>query len=509
MGETHGYATFGSALKAYRKLAGLTQEELGRRVGYSREYVAYLESNRRRPDVNVVASLFVPALGVTRDPGRAGALIELAARARGKQPRDFGITIAYERANGAQAEAITAADRVPPPDTLAHMLSWYVQLRPEAALDMARAMGPYWRANGQFSEARAWLRDILAHSTSPTVSRGEALLHAADFARHQGDLAESIALYDEACALFSANGDERGLCTALCQLAWAHYDTNCSQAEAQAALEQGLAIARRIGHAAGIVEALGALAHMRMAAATTHEARGVIAAMLEEALARGRDLGDPGKLGFLSQQVAILRMGDGEIHAAHAMFSQAAECFRAAGDRFSLAWTQAGLGECSLLLGQTAQARTAFEAAYRAFEASAGREGTLILTHHLARLDLCEGRFAEAVDGFLRCIALCEESGYPQMRARCVAGLGGVAIRAGQPELGARLLAVAAREFDALPPFLQPADRAEYTALAGEARTALGPEAFERAWGAQARDDDLLDQVRAALTTLPVVPYRP
>ncbi len=509
MSETHGYATFGSALKAFRKQAELTQEELGRRVSYSREYIAYLESNRRKPDVNGVASLFIPALGLQRDPARAGALIELAARSRGGLPRDFGITIVHERTASAPVEAISAANHVPQPDTLAHMLSWYVQMRPEAALEMARAMGPYWRANGQFSEARAWLRSILAHSTSPTVSRGEALLHAADFARHQGDLTESIALCREACALFRANGDERGLCTALCQLAWAHYDTNCRQSEAQAALEQGLAIARRIGYAEGIVEALGALAHMRMAAAATHEARGTIAAMLEEALACGRDLGDPSKLGFLSQQVAILRMSDSQIHGAHAMFSQAAEYFREAGDQFSLAWTQAGLGECSLLLGQMAEARAAFEAAYHTFEASAGREGKLILTHHLARLDLCEGRLAKARDGFLRCIAQCNEAAYPQMRARCVAGLSGVAIRAGQPELGAHLLSAATRAFDALPPFLQPPDRAEYAALADEARSALGLDAFERAWSAPQREDDLLDQARAVLTNLPPARYRP
>lgn len=499
MGEGHGYATFGPALKAFRKQAGLTQEELGLRVSYSREYIAYLENGRRKPDVAAVASLFIPALGLTHNHAEASALIELAARARGKHPRDFGITITTERA--AQAPAQPPADAPATPDTLTQMMSWYVQMRPESALEMARAMGPFWRANGQFSEARAWLRDILAHSTSPTVSRGEALLHAADFARHQGDLAESIALYDEACAMFSAHEDEQHLCVALCQQAWAYFDTNCNQARAQATLERALSIARRIDDKAGRVEALGALAHMRMAGATTDADRDAIAAMLAEALACARDLNDAHKLGFLLQQFATLHLTRGQVREAQADFDEAVEAFRKTGDVFSLAWSLSGKGECALRLGDTACARRCFEQAMRTFKTSDGREGMLILTHHLAHLDLLEDRLGAAADGFRRCIALCDASDYPQMRARCIAGLGGVAVRTGQAELGAQLLAFAQLQFDALPPFLLPLDQAEYVAFAGEARRLLGDATFTKAWhaGRHSQNSDLLIQAAAAL----------
>lgn len=500
MGERHGYATFGSALKAFRKQAELTQEALGRRVSYSREYIAYLESGRRKPDVIAVASLFVPALGLTHDPAGTSTLIELAAGVHGKRPRDFGISIAYESAVSDQAALPAGVPATP--DTLTQMLSWYVQMRPEAALEMARVMGPFWRANGQFSEARAWLRDILAHSTSPTVSRGEALLHAADFARHQGDLAESIALYDEACALYRANGDEHGLCMAMCQQAWAYYDTNSNQAEAQAALECALSIARRTGDKAGKVEALGALAHMRMAGATTDAARDAIAALLDEALACARELDDAHKLGFLSQQFGTLQLSRGHLREALAHFEHAVDAFRSTGDVFSLAWSLAGMGECALLLGDYADARRCFEHGMHTFEASGGREGMLILTHHLARLDLLEGRLDAAKEGFLRCIAMCDASDYPQMRARCIAGLGGVAVRGGQPELGASLLATAKHHYDALPPFLLPLDLAEYEAFAAESRRLLGDAPFLAAWeaGLPARGHELMTQ---AATVLP------
>jgi hypothetical protein len=148
------------------------------------------------------------------------------------------------------------------------------------------------------------------------------------------------------------------------------------------------------------------------------------------------------------------------------------------GDVFSLAWSYGGMGECALLLGAYADARRRFEHGMRTFESSGGREGVLILTHHLARLDMLENRLGAATEGFVRCIALCDASDYPQMRSRCIAGLGCVAVRAGQPELGVTLLAAAKQLYDALPPFLLPLDLAEYEACAAESRRLLGDAKF-------------------------------
>ena len=54
--------TFSGALRFLRKRARLTQDELGRAVGYSREQIARLENGTRLPDLAVIAALFVPAL---------------------------------------------------------------------------------------------------------------------------------------------------------------------------------------------------------------------------------------------------------------------------------------------------------------------------------------------------------------------------------------------------------------------------------------------------------------
>lgn len=76
------FQTFGDLLVYLRKRARLTQEELGRAVGYSRPQITLLEKNQRRPSATTVTALFVPALDLDDAPELAQRLIELAETAR-------------------------------------------------------------------------------------------------------------------------------------------------------------------------------------------------------------------------------------------------------------------------------------------------------------------------------------------------------------------------------------------------------------------------------------------
>lgn len=74
--------SFGPALRFLRKRARLTQDELGRAVGYSREQIARLENGSRLPDLAVIAALFVPALWLERERGLMEQFLALAGRTR-------------------------------------------------------------------------------------------------------------------------------------------------------------------------------------------------------------------------------------------------------------------------------------------------------------------------------------------------------------------------------------------------------------------------------------------
>lgn len=83
--ERDTFPTFGEMLTYLRKRQRLTQDQLGRAVGYSREQIVRLEKNQRVPDLAVIAAVFIPALLLRDEPQLIERLLHLAAEARGQQ----------------------------------------------------------------------------------------------------------------------------------------------------------------------------------------------------------------------------------------------------------------------------------------------------------------------------------------------------------------------------------------------------------------------------------------
>src|SRR2546423_10010739 len=79
-GRVTDFASVGELLKFLRRRARLTQRELGRAVGYTESHISRLEQGQRPADAATLAALFVPALGLDREPALAAPLLELAAR---------------------------------------------------------------------------------------------------------------------------------------------------------------------------------------------------------------------------------------------------------------------------------------------------------------------------------------------------------------------------------------------------------------------------------------------
>ncbi|QIZ38584.1 LuxR C-terminal-related transcriptional regulator [Saccharopolyspora sp. ASAGF58] len=80
-----------------------------------------------------------------------------------------------------------------------------------AAIRMAAALWYYWIACGCLRDGRYWLGRALAKHTQPDRDRAWALCINGYIAGLQGDIAQSIVLLDESCALARQSGDERVL----------------------------------------------------------------------------------------------------------------------------------------------------------------------------------------------------------------------------------------------------------------------------------------------------------
>jgi predicted ATPase/transcriptional regulator with XRE-family HTH domain len=77
------FQSFGDLLVYLRKRAHLTQDELGRAVGYSRAHVTRLEKNQRLPDLTTIAALFIPALDLQNETAWTMRLLQLVSQAHG------------------------------------------------------------------------------------------------------------------------------------------------------------------------------------------------------------------------------------------------------------------------------------------------------------------------------------------------------------------------------------------------------------------------------------------
>ena len=85
------FTTFGDLLRFLRRRVSITQMELADAVGYSDAQISRLEQNLRLPDIPIIESRFVPALGLEDEPKAIARLLELAANVRREDAPALGL----------------------------------------------------------------------------------------------------------------------------------------------------------------------------------------------------------------------------------------------------------------------------------------------------------------------------------------------------------------------------------------------------------------------------------
>jgi WD40 repeat protein/transcriptional regulator with XRE-family HTH domain len=85
------FTTFGDLLRFLRRRVGLNQIELANAVGYSNTQISRLEQNLRLPDISVIQSHFISALGLEDEPKAVARLLDLAANVRREDAPTLGL----------------------------------------------------------------------------------------------------------------------------------------------------------------------------------------------------------------------------------------------------------------------------------------------------------------------------------------------------------------------------------------------------------------------------------
>ncbi|MCL4860640.1 MAG: tetratricopeptide repeat protein, partial [Caldilineaceae bacterium] len=363
-------------------------------------------------------------------------------------------------------------------DNVRTALKWLIAHDSAGALRLAAALREFWYIRGYFSEGRAWLAQVLTPESPPSRARAGALLAAGQLAQNQGEYAIAQGMLEESIALFRRFDDPGGCAEALRELGWVLYNMH-KRTEAIAQFEESLSLFRALGDQAKVATVLVSLVHVMGLQATGQT---LVRSYLQESLAIFRRLNRAEDVAFALSRQSEWETLLGDYGAAIDSLTEALALLRGLGAKRGVAWALEALGDVERLNGTWASARTHLSEALSLFQELGDKDGIMITLHHLAQLERVEGNLADAVDGYRQSLALCQTLDNKHMTARCLAGLGGVALARGQNERAAQLLSAAQTLFDALPPFLPPGDQAEYTQMIQAARSGLSAGDFAHAW---------------------------
>jgi predicted ATPase len=279
--------------------------------------------------LDLLSRLVAKSLVVTRD-GRY-RLLELV--------RQFAGERLEEREALAERHArwyLALAERAPPATFDAEQgnvraaLAWLLDHDPEAALQLAAALGNWWLLRGRLAEGRRWLEQAVARAPADTASAAAALLRAVPFAVRSGDTHEGDRLAERSLAIHERLGDRRGADAAhtmLGLLAWVRGDNPRAR--------------ERLESAAGATDAAHALGLVAIATGELERARALLEGVLER-LATEREpvlvlgpppvpLGRPTRYAVMEESQIMFRHVDPQVGAVHVRCNLAVAA-RLAGD---------------------------------------------------------------------------------------------------------------------------------------------------------------------------------
>jgi predicted ATPase/class 3 adenylate cyclase len=161
---------------------------------------------------------------------------------------------AYEQRGEAEPEWSARLDR--DHDDLRGALDWYAHTNPDAALELAGALGWFWFARGYLAEGDARLTAALGASAANGRARARALTASGSLAARTGTVEDGRRRLEEAVARWTGLGDRQETAAALEALGWLLvYDAGDDDASL-AVFEESRSIRRELGDRAGETRAL-------------------------------------------------------------------------------------------------------------------------------------------------------------------------------------------------------------------------------------------------------------
>jgi predicted ATPase/class 3 adenylate cyclase len=209
----------------------------------------------------------------------------------------------------------------------------------ELALRLSSALQEFWFAHGHLTEGRRWLEASLARSARSSPARAKTLAKAGLQALSQGDFAAARVFLAEGVDMARAVGPAATVADALYGLA-VLADIRGDPSAAQSLLEEALALYRKLEDTFGVGASLNELAAVVLGQGDLQRAEELYGAALTVA----RQLGQKRAIGWQLNNLACVAHDRGDYPRARELLNEALEAYRETGDKYHTASALAELG---------------------------------------------------------------------------------------------------------------------------------------------------------------------
>ena len=238
-------------------------------------------------------------------------------------------------------------------------LAWFAANGEDnALLRLVAALGYFWTMSGHWTEGNAWLERALAADTQPSLARLEALENLGDSAGYQGNIARAEAALEEGLALARRLGEGVKVSSMLLTLGTVRVDQGQYE-EGEAYLAEAMAVAVRAHDSYGEILAqahLGIVCWGRGDSARAIE-------RLETARTRAREVGHPLPAAVASRYLGLIATEAGDYARAAARHREWMDYDPDPVSAHILARTAHDVASLAAMLGEAEQAAWLFGAA--------------------------------------------------------------------------------------------------------------------------------------------------
>ncbi|MCE7985936.1 MAG: hypothetical protein DYG89_32560 [Caldilinea sp. CFX5] len=362
-------------------------------------------------------------------------------------------------------------------DNLRAALTWALLNACDLALALAVSLGSFWRHRGYISEGRDWLQQALQQTVTPSPLRVRALVRLGDLLGAQGERELAFTHHQVSLTLARELDDQLGIALALRSIGWyyIHLDKPC----AIIYFEEALALLRTLGEERRIAQLLGDLAQL-----VFEQENDLVrtSAYLQESLHLARKNGDARSIMQALNVAAQLASRRGDYAEEMRLLQETLPLTQMLGIKQDEAWLLCALAETARYVGELDLAQRSGEASRTLFQTLGSKSGLAVVLHHLAMVALFAHDLSAAQQRFVESLQLSRATSRQPLIARCLAGLAGVASQLGDGQRAARLLSAAHSLFTTLPPFLTPADQADYEQFREATCGQLTAASYTTAW---------------------------